>query len=355
MAELDDIVAVLPPLVRTMEALGFVARYFNAVDYEALLARVGDVETSLKAERPRLDTWPARLDDVRGALVDASDRMIAAFEALRAAPTAPDQLRTTVQGLRQLPHAQEALWPLAANLPPVSRYFLAPEHRDDAALLARLDVSSPRADTGLFHVDNEPGDRGGHSIFVPEDYTPDRAWPLIVALHGGAGNGRSFIWNWLRDARARGAILISPTALGPTWALNGQDIDTPNLQAMVDDACSRWNVDRSRLLMTGLSDGGTFTYVSGLEPTSPFTHLAPASASFHPVLAQMADPERIRGLPIHITHGALDWMFEVEIGRQAHAALSNAGAEVVYREVADLSHTYAREVNPGILDWLGAP
>jgi phospholipase/carboxylesterase len=47
-------------------------------------------------------------------------------------------------------------------------------------------------------------------------------------------------------------------------------------------------------------------------------------------------------------------MFEVEIGRQAHAALSNAGADVVYREVADLSHTYAREVNPGILDWLGA-
>jgi phospholipase/carboxylesterase len=32
-----------------------------------------------------------------------------------------------------------------------------------------------------------------------------------------------------------------------------------------------------------------------------------------------------------------------------------AGARVVYREVEDLSHTYPRDENPRILDWLQGP
>ena len=61
---------------------------------------------------------------------------------------------------------------------------------------------------------------------------------------------------------------------------------------------------------------------------------------------------RIRGLPIYLVHGALDWMFPVEIARQAHRTLQAAGANVVYREIDDLSHTYPREINAPMLDWL---
>ena len=64
------------------------------------------------------------------------------------------------------------------------------------------------------HDHNEPGSRGGFSLYVPEYYTPDRAWPLVMALHGGSGNGRGFLWSWLRDARSLGAILVAPTATG---------------------------------------------------------------------------------------------------------------------------------------------
>ncbi len=101
-----------------------------------------------------------------------------------------------------------------------------------------------------------------------------------------------------------------------------------------------------------MSDGGTFTYVSGLEAGSTFTHLAPVSAAFHPMLAQMADARRARGLPIHIIHGALDWMFPVELARQAHRSFAKAGANVTYREIEDLSHTYPREINAPVLEWL---
>ena len=71
-------------------------------------------------------------------------------------------------------------------------------------------------------------------------------------------------------------------------------------------------------------------------------------------LAQMADGARVRGLPVHITHGALDWMFDVSLAREAAEAMRAAGAQVVYREVDDLSHVYAAELNPEILAWLAA-
>src|SRR4030095_1066901 len=201
------------------------------------------------------------------------------------------------------PRAQEAIYPLAANLPPVSQFFLDPSLRNDEALQARLDGVKADANTGVMHVDNEPGSRGGFSMYVPEYYSADRAWPLVMALHGGSGNGRAFLWSWLRDARSFGAILISPTATGGTWALMGEDTDTPNLARILADARSRWNIDADKLLLTGMSDGGTFAYVSGLESGSPFTHLAPISASFHPFLVEAADGERTHRPPTRTPPG----------------------------------------------------
>ncbi|GIS20784.1 MAG: hypothetical protein CM15mP120_27000 [Pseudomonadota bacterium] len=101
-----------------------------------------------------------------------------------------------------------------------------------------------------------------------------------------------------------------------------------------------------------MSDGGTFSYVAGLQDQVPFTHLAPCSASFHPMLIEAASPERLQGLPIYLIHGALDWMFPVDVARAAQQALQAAGAAVVYAEVEDLSHTYPEEYSAKVLDWL---
>ncbi len=234
----------------------------------------------------------------------------------------------------------------------MSGFFLDPALRSDADLLARLAQRAEGVETGVLHANNEPGSRGGFSLYVPENYTPDRRWPLVMALHGGSGNGRAFLWSWLRDARSRGAIVVAPTAIGSTWALMGDDPDTPNLARILTFVRERWNIDPARLLLTGMSDGGTFSYVSGLEPSSPFTHLAPVAASFHPLMAQVADADRTRGLPIYLIHGVLDWMFPVQVARQARQALASAGANVSYHEIDDLSHTYPRDENAGILEWL---
>ena len=105
------------------------------------------------------------------------------------------------------------------------------------------------------------------------------------------------------------------------------------------------------MLLTGMSDGGTYTYLNGLCTESPFTHLAPCSASFHPVLLSGFEEQRIENLPIYIIHGVQDWMFPISMAREANKAFAKAKAKVVYREIKDLSHTYPRDENPRIMDW----
>ncbi|HET6838103.1 MAG TPA: phospholipase [Bradyrhizobium sp.] len=350
-AVIDDIVAVLSPLLQSLETLGFIARHLNPPDFGAIMEAAGTPDQALKAVRPRLSDGPEEFAHLRAPLQIASDAALAAFEGLRAVQHGNGDLIAVFRALRYVPRAQEALYPLAAKLPPVNDFFIDPSLREDADLKARL-AAPVKENTGIIHDHNEPGGRGGFSLYVPEYYTPGRVWPLVVALHGGSGNGRSFLWSWLREARSHGAILVAPTATGPTWALMGEDTDTSNLARILGFVQSRWNIDPTRMLLTGMSDGGTFCYVSGLESGSPFTHLAPVAATFHPLMAQMADAERLRGLPIYIVHGLLDWMFPVQVARQTREALSAAGADVTYRELADLSHCYPREMNADILKWL---
>jgi len=350
-AVVDDIVAVLPPLLQALQALSYIVRRLDPPEFANVMDEVGVPDETLQAARVHLTDWPEGFAEVRAALDTASEAALAAFAGLRAVRSGEGDLMTAFRALRYLPRAMEALYPLAATLPPVSDYFLDPSLQDDVSLKARL-AAPAGGHNGVFHDHNELGNRGGFSLYVPEYYTPERAWPLVVALHGGSGNGRSFLWSWLRDARSFGAILVTPTATGPTWALMGEDGDTPNIVRILDLVRARYSIDPQRMLLTGLSDGGTFCYVSGLERSSPFTHLAPIAATFHPLMAELADAERLRGLPIHIVHGARDWMFPVEVARHTSRLLSRAGANVTYREIDDLSHTYPREINPELLRWL---
>ena len=260
-------------------------------------------------------------------------------------------VRSVYRALRLLPKGLEALYPLAGILPPVNRFFLDPSLRSDDALQQLFLPGPAHDDTGVMQFAAGDGERGGFWLYVPEHYVPDRAWPLVMALHGGSGTGRTFLWSWLRDARSRGAILVAPTSVEGTWALMGPDADTPNIARILEFVRSRWNVDAARLLLTGMSDGGTFTYVSG--PRGGVALHAPGAGvrclSSDAGADGRCGPDR--GLPIHITHGALDWMFPIELARQAHVALSRAGALVTYREVDDLSHCYPRELNAS--SWVG--
>jgi len=96
------------------------------------------------------------------------------------------------------------------------------------------------------------------------------------------------------------------------------------------------------VLLTGMSDGATYALLCGFREGMPFTHLAPMCGVLHPILLANGRLARARGRPVYLVHRALDWMFPIYTAR------------LVYREIEDLSHTYPRDENPRILDWLTA-
>lgn len=351
---LEVIVGMLRPLLQALQALEFAARQLHPPRLRELVDAVADRDLELREglARFRAASWPEHLAGFRAQVETAADAVIQAFDGLRAAPDDPNAIVAAYRALRHYARAAEALYPLARLFRPVSQFFLEAAAQGDEDKLDRLGMDDrPGIRTGILHGNNDAGQRGGFSVYVPEDYDGSEPVPLVMALHGGSGHGRGFLWTWLREARTRGIILVSPTATGSTWSLMEPEIDSGHLDRVLALVRQNWNIDTGRMLLTGMSDGGTFAYVSGLQADSPFTHLAPVSASFHPMLLSFMDPARLLGLPIHIVHGALDWMFPPEMARGAEVALKAAGAEVTYREVGDLSHTYPREMNAAILDW----
>ncbi len=351
---IDAISSLVPATLRALYALEFAGRHLSPDNLprliEAIAGRDVDVEGALSGSRAT--DWPERLGPVRACLEGAAAAAGEGVAGLLTAGDAPQPIVAAYRAMRGYARAAEALYPMAAHLKPVSQFFLEATARDDTALSARLaEVDPTREQVGVMHVGGPPGTRGAFSLYVPEYYDAAHALPLVVAMHGGSGNGGAFLWSWLREARTRGLIVIAPTAIGSTWSLMEPEEDGPNIDRMVDQVARQWNVDPARQLLTGMSDGGTFTYVLGLRGDCRFTHLAPVAAAFHPMMMGFTDPARVSGLPVHIVHGAQDWMFPPEIARSAQLALEQASAAVIYREIADLSHTYPRDENAAILDW----
>ena len=348
----DALVALIPRLLGALDRLEAISRHMHPPLLPDLAASLGPDDAALAGAVAgvREAAWPDPLVPFRDQIVLAGESVLRCHAGLREAASAQDGRIGAFRATRLQYRAIEALYPLAAGLPSIGRFFIEPSRRDDPDLAARLSAAK-QPDTGVFHFDNETGTRGGFSVYVPEYVTRDTPVPVVFALHGGSGHGRVFLWSWLREARSRGVILVAPTATGDTWSLMEPEIDSVHLSGILARIRGHWAVDPSRLLLSGMSDGGTFTLLSGLDADSPFTHLAPVAASFHPFLVVAGDADRIRGLPVYLVHGALDWMFPVSTGRTANQTLSMAGAKVVYREVADLSHTYPRDENGAILDW----
>ncbi len=353
---LDATTALVPPLLAALEALTRTGRRLHPPDLPGLVAAMSGFSEPLieGLEQFRSLAWPEHLRGFETCCIESARCALEALDLLAGCLGRAQPVVAAYRAMGAATRGTEALYPVAFMLPPVNRFFLCDDRREDQALQDRLmDAGRARTDTGIVHAGNGAGERGGFSLYVPEYHDPAVPAPLVVALHGGSGHGRGFLWTWLKEARSRGVIVLAPTARQDTWSLMGPDLDTDNLSAMVEYVRSRWALDERRMLLTGMSDGGTFTYLAGLREDSPFTHLAPISATFHPMLLETTGAGRIRALPVYLVHGALDWMFPVEVARMARDALTAAGADVVYRELGDLSHTYPREENVRILDWLG--
>lgn len=121
----------------------------------------------------------------------------------------------------------------------------------------------------------------GYLQALPKDYDPNGSYPLVIFLHGTGecGNGtteldRVAIHGYPMHAsqgREYPFILISPQLPeGKYW---GAYIESLNL--FLDHLIATLPVDEKRIYLTGLSNGGTGTYLWGQANANRFAALLP--------------------------------------------------------------------------------
>ena len=212
------------------------------------------------------------------------------------------------------------------------------------------------------HVGGPSGTRGAFSLYVPESLRSlAGAWPLVVALHGGSGNGGAFLWSWVREARTREVSSCwRPRRSAQYVVADGSRMIDGPLHRRAWPPASQATVERRFLdvkLLTGMSDGGTFTYVIGLArrlSASRISHRSPRA--FHPMLMSLrrrriACCVTCRSTSCTVTAG-LDVSRRRSRARvRRRCAFAGRRRRSPIAKIADLSHTYPRDENGGILDW----
>jgi predicted peptidase len=235
------------------------------------------------------------------------------------------------------------------------------------------------APTNLFVPDAADGFRreasiGGY-VYLPKHWSADRAWPVIVYLHGGGETGDDGVratqvglgpvaW------RSHGEfpfIVIFPQAPGGTYW--GMPDNNQRVLRALDDVMTRYHGDPDRVYLTGNSLGGFGTWFMGALYADRFAALvpicggvrgrAPKGAPF----AAFDGEDRVREIarrigkkPVWIFHGASDWLVPVGFSRELARVLKEQGGDARYTEYAGVGHdswdrAYA---DPELWKWLAA-
>jgi polyhydroxybutyrate depolymerase len=202
-----------------------------------------------------------------------------------------------------------------------------------ALLAALLAAASPHARTV-----NVGGRDRSYLVHLPAGHDPKREYPVVVAFHGGASNAEAMVrFSGLSDkADQAGFIAVYPSGSGRlaralTWnagrccgyaSAKGID-DVAFARALVDDLGRVARVDRRRVYVTGISNGGMMAYRAAAELPDLIAAVASVSGTL-----EAAVPAGRRPLPVLHFHGTDDKFIPFRGGRGPRSLATGAHASV---------------------------
>ena len=188
-------------------------------------------------------------------------------------------------------------------------------------------------------------------LFLPKDYVKTgNPSPLIVFLHGSGERGAD-----LEKVKAWGPPAIVeknpnfPFVVVSPQCPEGQWWNTYFLKAMIDEVLAKYNVDKSRVYLTGLSMGGFGAWELAEQFPDYFAAVAPICGGGNPLLVS-----KLKNIPVWVFHGKKDASVPEQQSAIMVEALKKIGANVEYTVLPDGSHSdawvYAYD-KAGLFDW----
>ena len=180
-------------------------------------------------------------------------------------------------------------------------------------------------------------------LVVPDTYDAARKYQVRFQLHGGVMRPEST----LRGdgvVRLAGAeqIYISPAGWSeaPWWS----DQQVASLRTILEDVKREYNVDENRVVVSGVSDGGTGAYYVAMRDTTPYASFLPLNG----YVLVLRSPEikltnslflnNLRNKPLYVVNGGKDPLYPTDIVEPSLVHMHKGGVAMVYRPQPEAGH-----------------
>src|SRR5690349_10772024 len=123
-----------------------------------------------------------------------------------------------------------------------------------------------------------------YTLCVPAGIVPGRSLPLVLAFHGGGGDGAGMQrLTHFNDIAQRERFLVAyPDGIRRHWN-DGRHLeaagvdDVAFVKALLDDVASFQPLDQQRVYATGMSNGGIFTHYLATKLGERLAAVAPVA------------------------------------------------------------------------------
>ncbi|TAH18390.1 MAG: hypothetical protein EAZ08_11630 [Cytophagales bacterium] len=127
--------------------------------------------------------------------------------------------------------------------------------------------------------------------FLPTEKAENQALPLVIALHGGGGNGKgmSKLSKFHELAEKENFMVVYPDGYNNNWndgrigeknkAYTANIDDVKFISMLIDRLVADFSVDKKRVFATGISNGGHLSIYLSLNLSEKILAIAPVCAS----------------------------------------------------------------------------
>jgi phospholipase/carboxylesterase len=205
-----------------------------------------------------------------------------------------------------------------------------------------------------------------HAVYLPEAATASQPAPLVVMVHGWAGD-ESVTWVFRQTSPPEAAIITPRAPLqlpekGFAWFRYQDETDFVPDPEMLTEALQRleqflsslpalYPIDPARLILMGFSQGAMMINALALTRPNLIKGVVSLAGGIPqtPELLQSSTP--LDGLPVFIAHGTRDETVPLSAALQTRDIYSRLGATVTYREY-DAAHKLSSQGVKDLKQWL---
>ncbi|MFA3783894.1 alpha/beta hydrolase-fold protein [Melioribacteraceae bacterium 4301-Me] len=188
-------------------------------------------------------------------------------------------------------------------------------------------------------------------IYLPEGYNDsNKKWPLLLFLHGAGERGTDINLvkkhgppKLIDEGKQFPFIVVSPQCpLNQRWS-------TDVLISLLDEIEKNYNVDLSRVYLTGLSMGGYGAWQLAIAYPDRFAAVIPICG-----WGDTFEVCKLKNVPLWVFHGAKDNVVPIEAEQRMVDALKQCGGNVQFTIYPEAGHDAWTETynNPNLYVWM---